>query len=271
MAPPRDLVDDAGVYTTCTLKRRVKLPARLQNKHAHDSIMDILKATVEGVCGADGFVRPNSINIVSISPGKLELASLSGSAVYDVRFIADLCNPARGDVLTCRVENVNTYGVLAVNMSETRVLEVILPRNPVSFEHAVSLDGIEPGDILCLEILDRQFKLGQRTITLVGRAVSSDGVPSTAPAKGDVDDADLDGTDEDADDDLDDDDLDDDLDDPDDPDDPEDPDEDPVEKGAESDSDDEVAVDDPAEEASVHDEDDDLDDDEDVDRDSDVL
>ena len=170
----RDLADDVGVYLHCLLSRRVKLPSRLQNKHANESIFDILKTTVEGVCGADGFVRPNSIVIIEISPGTLEMSSLKGTAIYDVLFSADLCNPAIGDILTCRVENVNTYGVLAVNLSETRVLEVILPRQPISFEHAIPLEDMEPGDTLSLEVLGRQFKLGQRTITLVGRAVSKD-------------------------------------------------------------------------------------------------
>lgn len=173
-ATARDLADDVGVYIRCLLRRRVKLPSRLQNKNAQESIIDILKATVEGVCGADGFVRPNSIEIKSISPGTLEMSSLKGMATYNVLFSADLCNPAVGDILTCRVENVNTYGVLAVNMSETRVLEVILPRQPISFEHSIPLEDMEPGDTLSLEVLGRQFKLGQRTITLVGRAVSKD-------------------------------------------------------------------------------------------------
>lgn len=181
----RDLTEDAGVYMNCLLTRRVKLPSRLQNKNARESIIDILKTTVEGVCGADGFVRPNSIVIRDVSPGTLEMASLKGTAVYVVTFTADLCNPAVGDILTCRVENVNTYGVLAVNLSEIRVLEVILPRQPISFEHSIPLEDMEPGDTLSLEVLGRQFKLGQRTITLVGRAVSKDHEVSRVAMKND--------------------------------------------------------------------------------------
>lgn len=189
-ATARDLADDVGVYLRCLLSRRVKLPSRLQNKHAKESIFDILKTTVEGVCGADGFVRPNSIEIKDISPGTLEMSSLKGTATYNVLFSADLCNPAIGDILTCRVENVNTYGVLAVNLSETRVLEVILPRQPISFEHAIPLEDMEPGDTLSLEVLGRQFKLGQRTITLVGRAVSKDHEVSRVSVSKNADDLD---------------------------------------------------------------------------------
>lgn len=167
------------------LSRRVKLPSRLQNKHTNESIIDILKTTVEGVCGADGFVRPSSIEIKDISPGTLEMSSLKGTATYNVLFSADLCNPAVGDILTCRVENVNTYGVLAVNLSEMRVLEVILPRQPISFEHSIPMEDMEPGDTLSLEVLGRQFKLGQRTITLVGRAVSKDVAVSRVPISAD--------------------------------------------------------------------------------------
>ena len=182
---------DDGIFTRSLLKRRVKLAAKLQNRHALDSIGEILRTNVEGVCGPDGYIRPRSVNILDVSPGIVEMSSLSGHAVYNVRFTADVCNPAVGDVMTCRVENVNSYGVLAVNMSDTRVLEVILQHAPVSFEHSESMEGIEPGDTVTLEVMCRHFKLGQRTITLVGRAVGKDHVPRHAEADSDDEDVDV--------------------------------------------------------------------------------
>jgi DNA-directed RNA polymerase subunit E'/Rpb7 len=184
---------EAGIYTNCLLKRRVKLPAALQNRHAAESIAELLRARVEGVCGADGYIRPRSVEVTDVSPGIIEMSSLSGHAVYNVTFTADVCNPAKGDVLTLRVENVTPYGVLAVNMSDHRVLEVILQREPVSFEHAESVEDLEPGDTVTLEVMCRHFKLGQKHITLVGRAVSKDHAPRRAELEdsdADVDDAD---------------------------------------------------------------------------------
>lgn len=176
----RDLEDDRGVYVSCVLERRIKLHPRLQNKHYMESISNILRNMVEGICGPDGYVRPHSVQILHVSPGVVEMSSLAGTAAYTVRFMADVCNPAVGDILTCRVENVNNFGVLAVNMSETRVLEVVLPREPISFEHAEKLDGLEPGSTLRLEVMARSYKLGQRTITMVGKVVGAgeEGPPS---------------------------------------------------------------------------------------------
>lgn len=184
---------EAGIYTRCLLNRRVKLPAALQNRHASESIADLLRARVEGVCGADGYIRPRSVEVVDISPGIIEMSSLSGHAVYNVKFTADVCNPAKGDVLTLRVENATPYGVLAVNTSDQRVLEVILQREPVSFEHAETIDDLEPGDSVTLEVMCRHFKLGQKHITLVGRAVSKDHAPRRH--EDDDSDEDVDGTD----------------------------------------------------------------------------
>ena len=180
MLTRRDLEDDRGVYVSCVLQRRIKLHPRLQNKHYMESISNILRNMVEGICGPDGYVRPHSVQILHVSPGVVEMSSLAGTAAYTVRFMADVCNPAVGDILTCRVENVNTFGVLAVNMSETRVLEVVLPREPLSFEHTEKLDDLEPGSTLRLEVMARSYKLGQRTITLVGKVVGAgeEGPPS---------------------------------------------------------------------------------------------
>lgn len=169
---------DRDVYTRAFLKTRVSLPAPLQNKHYEDSILQKLRTRVEGVCGSDGFIRPRSVEVVGVSQGIVDMSSLNGRAVYNVSYTADVCNPAVGDVMTCRVENVNSYGVLAVNMSETRVLEVILQRDPVYFAHIETLDDLEPGDTVTVEVMCRQFKLGQKTITIVGKAVSKDHRPA---------------------------------------------------------------------------------------------
>lgn len=181
------MVMEAGIYTRCLLKRRVKLPAALQNRHASESITELLRSRVEGVCGADGYIRPRSVEVVDVSPGIIEMSSLSGHAVYNVKFTADVCNPSKGDVLTLRVENATPYGVLAVNMSDQRVLEVILQREPVSFEHSETIDDLEPGDTVTLEVMCRHFKLGQKHITLVGRAVSKDHAPRNAELDDDSD------------------------------------------------------------------------------------
>lgn len=185
---------DRDVYTRALLKTRVSLPATLQNKHYEDSILQKLRARVEGVCGSDGYIRPRSVEVVGVSQGIVDMSSLNGRAVYNVTYTADVCNPAVGDVLTCRVENVNSYGVLAVNMSETRVLEVILQRDPVYFQHLESLDDLEPGDTVTAEVMCRQFKLGQKTITIVGKAVSKDHRPAT-PVEDPVDGEDDQGSD----------------------------------------------------------------------------
>ena len=173
-------MSSSDIYTHCLLRRRVTLPAHLQNKYAEDSILQNLRVEVEGVCGGSGYIRPRSVDVVDITPGVVDMSSLRGQAVYNVRYTADVCNPAVGDVLTCRVDNANPYGVLAVNTGDTRVVEVILPKQPVSFEHSESLDDLEPGDFVTLVVMSRQFKLGQKTITLIGRAVSKDHRPEGA-------------------------------------------------------------------------------------------
>ncbi len=116
------------------------------------------------------------------------MSSLSGHAVYRVRFTADVFSPAVGDVLTCRVEFSNSYGVLAVNLGDTRVLDAIMQHDPVSFQHAENIADLEPGDLVTLEVMIVHFKLGQKVIALVGRAVSKDHAPKARAVESDDDD-----------------------------------------------------------------------------------
>jgi DNA-directed RNA polymerase subunit E'/Rpb7 len=191
----RDVQDDADVFVSCVLKDRVTLRPELQNMHMEKSILELLRFNVEGRCRQYGFVRPGSVEVVRIGEGVVDMAAMDGGCVFDVTFRAAVCNPPVDSHLRCRVENVNSYGILAANLSEHRVLEVIIPRSAASFEHEVDFDSISAGSILNVQIVGKRYALDQPTITVIGRIVSHD-LP-VQPALDVMSDPDLDDDDDD--------------------------------------------------------------------------
>jgi DNA-directed RNA polymerase subunit E'/Rpb7 len=170
----RDEIDDADVFITCPLRDRVVLSASLLNRHAYASVVELLRAQVEGRCRPYGYVRPGSVRVDDIGEAIVDATAMDGSCVFEVAFSAEVCNPPVGSHVRCRVENVNSYGILASNLSECRVLEVILPREADSIAHDIDFDDVQPGAILTVQIAGKRYALGQDTITVIGRAVAHD-------------------------------------------------------------------------------------------------
>lgn len=169
----RDVCDDKDVFIQLVMKERVSLPAKLQNRNMRESIATTLRSKVEGLCTRYGYIRPTSVHVLNISDGIIDTSMMNGSCIFEVTFRADVCNPPIGAHIRCRVENVNNYGLIAVNMSEYRVLEIIVPKD-IADSSGVDISQIQPGSVIVVSVEKRRYDLHQPTITIIGRVIEYD-------------------------------------------------------------------------------------------------
>jgi len=155
----------------------VKLPAPKVNKHFKEAILQELKSKIEGICTKHGFIKNDSIEIVSIQSGTIEMAALNGNVNFDVKFYADVCNPAVGSVIKCRVSNINKFGILA---EVKPILEIIIAKNSVNIKSDIDLNTVQIGQDIFVEVVGKKYELLDRRICIIGRIVTS---PQTIKAK----------------------------------------------------------------------------------------
>lgn len=167
------------IFNRVLCKECIKLEPKFINKGFKTELLSRLKKRVEGVCSKHGFVKHDSIEIYKISPGTIELVTLSGNVVYDVYFYADICNPLVGNVVNAIVSNVNRFGILAnvgysYDGKEVNVLDIIIAKNSVKIQSEIDLNVIKIGDELKLEILGNKLELGEKKISSIGRVVKDE-------------------------------------------------------------------------------------------------
>lgn len=158
------------IYVRCLLTDKVKLSANKLNKHFKDTILKDLKAKVEGVCTKHGYIKQDSVEIHSIQCGQVEMASLTGNVIVEVKFYADICNPSVGNVIKCNVSNINKFGILA---EVKPILEVIIAKNSVNIKSDVDLSTIQVGDEIFVEVVGKKYELMDKRISIIGRVVTS--------------------------------------------------------------------------------------------------
>ena len=154
----------------CTLAEKVKLAPSEITKHYRDTILRRLKTKVEGVCSRHGFVVSDSVDILSISNGVVEMPGLNGAYLFDVKFTADVCNPALGSVVRAKVININKFGILA---EVKGILEIIIAKTSVNIKSEVDLETVKIGDEVYVEVLGKKYELGDKRISIIGRIVTS--------------------------------------------------------------------------------------------------
>lgn len=166
-----------NIFYRVLLNDRVKIEPRFLGKNYRDHVTQKLKTTMEGVCTKHGFIKQGSIEVYKIAPGNIELVGLNGSVVFEVYYYAEVCNPMIGNVIKAVVTNVNKFGILA---EVAGILEIIVAKNSVSIQHdtGISLEGIQIGQSIMIEVVGKKYELNDKKISIVGRVVAAD---NTAP------------------------------------------------------------------------------------------
>ena len=164
---PKSKYEFAPIYHTRILSENIQLMPKTLNTYDLDKvILDILKKKVEGKCISDGFIKLDSVEIVSRSLGCMENHVFNGSVSYFLKYKADICSPTTGQVIECYVEtNDETNSVCYVGDETTSPVEIYLFRE--NYVGNAEYASLKQGDRIAVRVLKTQVEFGNDKI-LVG-------------------------------------------------------------------------------------------------------
>lgn len=154
---------ETSMYERRTLERTLTVPSKYIQRSIQTSLLAQLKGNVEGKCGTEGYVRPDSVTILEHSLGRVSL--VNEGVQYRVRFQGDICFPHPGQVFQAPVSFRSKIGVHA----ELPPLKLLLPRD-IHIGNA-EFDQIVEKDVLEIEVLGSQFQQNDANIFVLGKLV----------------------------------------------------------------------------------------------------
>lgn len=154
-----------NIYENRQLSTQINLsPNALNYSDVNQIILEKLKKQVECKCIGDGFIKDESVKIISRSPGMLLNHDFSGSVAYEIIYSAEVCNPKEGQILEVVVDDNNneTNTVCYFIDEDTSPIEIYLFKqhyleNPV-------YAGLKKGDKILVKILETQVEFGESKI-----------------------------------------------------------------------------------------------------------
>ena len=109
------------IYTKSILNYTTSLDPSQINNSINNTIEQRIKEEMEGKCINDGYIKKNSIKIVSRSAGKIMVSQFNGAVVYTVRYSADICNPLEGAVIKAEIVNSK----IAIDVKNIKILKSV--------------------------------------------------------------------------------------------------------------------------------------------------
>lgn len=173
------------MFQTAVIKHSIKLQAREVGSNVREVVEARARALLEGVCGENGYIRPTSMGLVSMSRGVLGDIDMGKSYSFEAVFKAEVCNPVKGMRFNALVRSINRFGLLCEggyydpDNNLVPVIEVVVVRNPATVPNETDLAEIGVGDEVGVEILGRNFDLRDSRISAFGRTVADVNAIST--------------------------------------------------------------------------------------------
>jgi DNA-directed RNA polymerase subunit E'/Rpb7 len=179
---------DESLFVRVIVKDRIKLQAKDLGADVRQKINERLVGKYESVCSHHGYIRRGSIDILKVSLGRVEMATLNGDATFNVQYSADVCNPAVGSIVKAHIVNMNKFGILAesgVRLEDGKyvpILDIIIAKQSVNHPSDVDLDSLHINDEIFVEVLGRKYELNDAHISVVGRVVANIATSTAAAA-----------------------------------------------------------------------------------------
>ena len=143
-------------------------------KDFENTILNKLKLNYENICSKYGYIKKDTIKIIKRSVGQLKKEHFNANVYFDVVCIAEICNPAQGSIIKCKVKAKNSLGVLAEGYYDNiPILQIIIPKISAGIQSEINIDTISIGDEVKIEVCGKKYQLFDKHISIIGRAIKN--------------------------------------------------------------------------------------------------
>jgi hypothetical protein len=159
------------LYKTIVKEDYIYLKPTDLNFKIDNIILSKLKKKIEGKCIKEGYIIPDSVIIQTRTLGMINNASFDGMTTYKVTFTCNICNPVNGQMIRCKVGNIDKSQVICyIDKPETSPIEIYL------FKHThvgnVEFASLKEGDIINVKIGGSKWEYKDTQINSIAQFIS---------------------------------------------------------------------------------------------------
>jgi DNA-directed RNA polymerase subunit E'/Rpb7 len=163
-----------NIYLNSVLTHKVHMPICNIGSNIESILKQMIAYKIEGRCITEGYVKKNSIRIVTYSSGKV-----NGDLIeFHVTFECMICYPIEGMIVNCRVKMISKAGIHAEVIDDEVPLVIFIARdhNMVDTKYKETkekFDNLKKNDYLNIQarIIGIRFELNDHNICAIGHII----------------------------------------------------------------------------------------------------
>jgi len=158
--------NDHNLYSRNMLEMKViLLPQELGENKTIKNIKQKIVNIIEGKCIQEGFVKPNSVNILRYSTGLVKNRYIEFAVVFECK----TCNPTEGLILhDCVCTSVTKGGIHANIYDNQKNIPVTVYIHRDQFAENRTFQSIQKEDIFDIRVIGSRFELNDPYVEIIG-------------------------------------------------------------------------------------------------------
>ena len=152
---------NTNIYFKSILEKTIYLGLNNINSNLEKNILTILKENFEGKCTNDGYIKNESIKVITYSSGII----INGNIRFNVVFECMICYPVEGMKLECVVKNITKAG-LRCELNENKSPLIIFVARDHHYKN-LEFNNINENDLINVKIIGQRFELNDINICVI--------------------------------------------------------------------------------------------------------
>jgi DNA-directed RNA polymerase subunit E'/Rpb7 len=155
------------IYSRCLLTRKIVLPMSTIGKNLKENIEMYIKNNFEGKCVVEGFIKPDSVKIITHSSGIIERGNC---ILFEIVFECDVCFPVEGMIISCIAKNITKAGIRAESAEEVPSPVVVFVAKDHHF-NSIQFSEVKEGDKINIRVIGQRFELNDKYVSIIGELI----------------------------------------------------------------------------------------------------
>lgn len=158
-------IKTSNIYTNVMINRKIILDIAFIGDTLKSTLENVVKSQIEGLCINEGFVKPDSVRLLSYSSG-----ILSGSnVIFETVFECKVCCPVEGLLIECVTKNVTKAGIRAETNDDPSPVVIFISRD---HNYTSSyFNNVKEDETITVRVIGQRYELNDKYISIIAEII----------------------------------------------------------------------------------------------------
>jgi hypothetical protein len=155
-----------SVYSPCQITKNIMLHISAIGRNLKQTLETVITGMVCGKCIVEGYVKPNSVKVITFSSGLVK----GDNIIFDVVFNCDICYPVSGMNLNCVAKHITKAGITAESADDSPSPCIL----SIARDHHYANDyfnSIAENDRFVARVIAQRFELNDTYVSIIAELV----------------------------------------------------------------------------------------------------